>query len=107
MEVIGNWVWEINLRPLVEVFAWLTGYEILEEEWHLIMTGVQGTDSDAQPERWFDYEFNGCERVTFSLAKDGGSSVICVRMSAEEPLRAKLELAIEIMNRYELIGHNA
>ena len=39
MEVIGNWIWEINLRPLVEVLAWLTGYEILEEGSSLFQVG--------------------------------------------------------------------
>ena len=105
MEEIGNWIWETNLRPLVEVLAWLADYELFEGEWDLIRNGVCDTDSDAHPPRWFDHEFLGRGRVAFSLAKNGGSSVISVRLSAEEPLRTKLEFTLDLMNQYEFVAH--
>ena len=54
MEQIENWIWDTNLRPLIEVLAWLADYQLFEGEWDLIRAGVHDTDSDARPARWFD-----------------------------------------------------
>jgi len=100
MAEVANWIWRTNLRPFVEVLAWLSHYELADGEWDAILSGVEQSDSDAVPPRWYNYEFQGKHKVTFSIGWDQGTEVIQVRMKIPNAIAVKIETALDLMNQY-------
>ena|SRR6266481_4947306 len=102
MAKVGNWIWLQNLQPFVEVLAWLSGYELSDGEWDAIRFGVEESDSDANPPRWYNYVYHGAHKVTFDIGHDKGTNVVQVRLDLPDAIAAKVEIALDLMNQYTL-----
>jgi len=102
MKKIANWIWSDNLRPFVDVLAWLCEYDLADGEWDTISHGVNESDSDATPERWYEYEFHGSGVVRFRMARDSGTNVLNVHLDVADSLGEKIGLALDLMNQYRL-----
>ncbi len=102
MKEIANWIWLENLQPFVDVLARLAGYELSELDWDAIRLGVEESDGDATPPRFYSYEFYGESTVCFQLGLDQGSDVVQVRLKVPATLAAEAGFAIKMMNEYRL-----
>ncbi|MEH2417435.1 hypothetical protein [Nostoc sp.] len=93
-----NWIFDKNLKPLIEILAMFCDYKIDQDDLDTIYSGVKKTDYEKDV--WFEYEYTGT--LKFKVAQDVGSSVIFVDVLADEGLEAKVAVAIEILQIYRL-----
>jgi|PlaIllAssembly_1097288.scaffolds.fasta_scaffold524573_2 hypothetical protein len=100
MRTVENWIWRANLRSFVDVLAWLSGYELSEGEREAIYLGAEESDSDANPPRWYNYEFSGRHKVKFQIGHDKGTEVVQVRLQLSNTIVEKVEVAVDLMNQY-------
>jgi len=98
--MVVNWIWANNVRPLMDVLAWLTSYDLTEDEWNVIAEGVDESDGDAKPPREFEWELSGRERVVLRLAADPGTNVIQVKIEAPNTIEQKVDIALNLMNQF-------
>jgi hypothetical protein len=97
---VGVWVFEDNLRPFLKALGWVVGYSLDPGDWEAIAAGVRETDAEA--ERWYDYEFAGKSRTAFSLARDPESCVVQVRVTVPVELEPQVRLAADIFARFRV-----
>ncbi len=102
MVTIGNWIWLQNLEALVDVLAWLSCYELAEGEWDAIRFGVDESDADAVPSRWYTHELHGEHEVKFDVGHDKGTNVLQVKVDAPDAIAAKVEVVLALMQQYTL-----
>ncbi|WP_445626372.1 hypothetical protein [Nostoc sp. DSM 114167] len=93
-----NWIFDKNLKPLIEILAMFCDCKIDRDDLDTIYSGVKKTDYEKDV--WFEYEYTGS--LKFKVAQDVGSSVIFVDVLADEGLEAKVAVAIEILQIYRL-----
>lgn len=74
--MVGNWLFEENLKPFVELLAQLVGYTLYDEDydWVAIVYGSEDTDEDA--DKWYTHPFAGADSRALELARNPGSAVI-------------------------------
>ncbi|MDZ7964112.1 MAG: hypothetical protein RM368_03910 [Nostoc sp. DedSLP03] len=94
-----NWIFDSNLKPLIEILAMFCGCKIEQDDLDTIYSEVKKTDYEKDV--WFKYEYS--EGLELKVAQDLGSSVIFVDVLANEGLEAKVAVAIEILQIYRLI----
>ena len=81
--MLTAWIFEENLRPFLTALAWAFTVKFDADDWLAISHGVKETDADH--ERWFEYEFSGKGgTVMFGVARDVGSCVLSVRVHHQE-----------------------
>jgi hypothetical protein len=103
MATVANWIWRGNLRPFVDVLAWLSCYELSDGEWEALYLGVEESDSDANPPRWYNCEFAGKHNVKVQIGHDRGTSVIQIRLQLPDVIAEKVSVALDLMNQYLLV----
>jgi hypothetical protein len=95
----ANWILEQNLRPFVELVAYLAGDATFDDlDVDAITWGVR--ESDADHDRWYAYPFRGEHAaLRLELAHDPGSIIISFRLHAiaGEELPADLERAVSLL----------
>lgn len=96
--MIRDWLLMDNLQPFLTVLGWLVDYDFGPDDWTAIHFGVRETD--AEGERWYDYEFAGRRRAVFSLAIDPGTSVVHARIEVPPELEPQVQLAISIFAHF-------
>jgi len=94
----STWLFDDNLRAFLTVLSWEAQYDIAPEEYTTIEYGVR--DTDAEENRWYEYEFAGRNRVVFSLATDPGTSVVHVRYQAPTEQMQRIDAAISIFAHF-------
>ena len=106
VEELANWIWYQNLKAFLETLALLAEYELSVDELDAIQLGVADSDTDAIPERWYEYEFVGKYRVEFRIGQDQGTDVVILRLLVPPNLVDKVEVMLAIMNQYTLTHGN-
>lgn len=96
--MIGNWIYEENLKPLLEVLSQLVSYNFDDSDWTAISTGLKGTDDEKN--EWYSYSLIGRKTVEVEVAADNGSCVVHVRLHSELHVEEKAEVAISIFQNY-------
>ncbi|MEH2199429.1 hypothetical protein [Nostoc sp.] len=94
-----NWIFDNNLKPFFEILAMFCSCKIDQDDLDTIYSEVKKTDYEKDV--WFEYEYS--EGLELKVAQDIGSSVIFVDVLADEGLKAKIAVAIEILQIYRLI----
>ncbi len=102
--MISNWIYEENLLPFLEVLANISDYKFNSDDWVTIEYGIKNTNTDANPERWFDYSFGG---TSFSVGKDQGASVVFFRIDTNKSNFAAIETAFFVMCSYRVTKYNS
>lgn len=97
---IQRWILEENVEPFLIVLGWIVEYEFDEADADGIMPTLARTDAEA--DKWCDYEFDGKNSCKFKLAKDVGSSVVLVRLEVAQDIESKVRLAIEIFSTFRV-----
>jgi hypothetical protein len=100
-QIVAGWVWDSNVRPLVDSVAVLVDYRTDEWDWDAVTFGLDGTDSETL-DGWYSYPLVGTDTVTLELANDPGTSVVHVRVrhSGGTLLAARLDTVIAMLNQY-------
>ena len=102
MATLRNWIRLQNLEPFVEVLAWLSGYKLADGEWDAIRYGLEDSDCDAVPPRWYSYKFAGEHAVSFDIGHDKGTDVVQVRLDIPGVIASRADVALNLMNQYVL-----
>jgi hypothetical protein len=98
--LVEAWVYADNLRPFLTVLGWVVGYALDADDWTAISFGV--CDSDAEADRWYDYEFAGRHCAAFSLGADPGTGVVLVRAQVPAELEPQVRLAADIFAHFRV-----
>ena len=98
--MLRDWVKEANLRQFVEFASQRVGYDFDDDDWSAIEVGLEHTD--VEKEHWFEYPLDGAERASIGIARDSDSSVVFVRADTAAAVEDALNIAVELMQRYEM-----
>jgi hypothetical protein len=98
--MLQDWIFEQNLKSVLELLAEHAGYDFDPDEWNAVRFGV--AETDAERDRWYKYEFTGERRVAFSLARDSGSSIINLKVESDPDTESKIETVIWIAQHYRI-----
>jgi hypothetical protein len=98
--MVSRWVFEENLRPVLEILARSAGYNFDERDWTAVRYGVQATDYEG--EHWYDYEFVGVHRVALGVARDEGSCVIFIRCESDAEIERTADVVLTIAQEFRL-----
>jgi hypothetical protein len=96
--MVGNWIFKVNLKPLLETVSKFVGYKFDELDWAAVSTGITNTNDET--DEWYEYQLIGKQTVYVKIADDPGSSVVHVQMQSELVIEAKTEVAIAIFQQY-------
>jgi hypothetical protein len=77
--VVAGWVWDHNVRPLLDLLSHYAGYPFDDTDWQAVALGLEATDDDHQG-LWYSYPLQGHHQLTIRLANAVGSSVVSVRI---------------------------
>jgi hypothetical protein len=95
-----TWVWEENVRTLVESISRWVDYTFDDSDWTAIAEGLK--TSDADEDRWYSYPVIGASRVDIDLARNAGAAPVNVRIIldplAPPGLAAKVGVLLELLN---------
>ena len=80
--IVENWIREANLMPFLEMASWHVGAKVSPDDWIAIRTAIP--DTDAENDKWFEYEFVGTESLHFELSRDMGTAVLHIHPSKQE-----------------------
>ena len=94
---MADWILAENLQPFVELLAFLAGYTLYDEgyDWVAIEYGVKDTDVDE--DKWCTYTFAGKHPLTLHVARDGGASIVSVRVTSEADITADLAAQLDLL----------
>lgn len=95
-----TWVYEENIRPLLEATAQASGYDFDDLDWAAVESALPNTDGDA--DHWFDYPLAGERAVHVGMARDPGASVVLVRVDADDATISALGPVVTLLQRYGL-----
>jgi hypothetical protein len=93
--VVAGWIFEENLRPFVEMVAYVAGYVFDEDDWTAIHFGVQDTDSERGP--WLTYPFTGRMPLTLKAAKESGAGIVSFDLDSEAGLAPEVEAQLDLL----------
>ena len=99
--MLENWIKEENLRPLFEFASSCARYGLDDLDWDAITHGI--TTTDAETGDWFAYPLAGETTIEVWAARDRGTTVIHVRLNADEHTLSQLATAIGLMQDYVLL----
>jgi hypothetical protein len=68
---VAGWVWDTNVRKLMEYLSLWTAYDFDESDWQAIETALPNTDADAS-NGWYEYPLGGCPGLSVQLASNPG-----------------------------------
>jgi hypothetical protein len=83
-EPITGWIWDRNLRALLELLSRYSGYTFDESDWETVEAGVQDTDDEA-PDGWYSYPLVGTSAtLEVALAQAVGGEEVSVSVTGAE-----------------------
>ena len=95
------WIAEHNWLSCLEVLASLVGSALDTDDHTAISLGLRATDFETG--QWFAYEFSGRERVSFRLARDVGTCVLFVGVTASPSVEAEFGPVLRLAQSYHLV----
>ena len=99
--VVKNWIYEENLRPMLDFASGLAGYDFGDLDWDALTLGARETD--VEKHEWFSYPLVGRRSLAFEVARDPGSGVAFVRVASDDgQIELQIEAAVSLMQTYRL-----
>ena len=96
-----DWIFEKNLRPVLEIVSRMVGYQFDQEDWNVVRFGVR--DSNSEKNQWYEYPL-GESHVTARLRRNAGSAVIDIELEGmREDLLDRIGLVISVAQDYDLV----
>lgn len=97
---IANWIYEENLKPLLEMLSCLVDYSFDESDWVAVSTGIVNTDDEK--DEWYEYQLIGKQTIEVKVAADPGSCIIHVQLQSKPNVEEKAKVAIAIFQQYKV-----
>ena len=98
--MVERWIPEDNLYPFLCTAFDFIGYEFDESDWHAVEYGIKGTD--AEQDKWFDYQMKTEASLFVAVAHDDNSSVIFVKAESTPEIEVKIAVVLDLMQHYHL-----
>ena len=96
---IATWILQDNLSRFLDRVSALIRFRFQEWDWDAIRFGVR--DSDAEQNRWYEYELNGQPSVNLAFAHAGNGKRLCVRIETDAIIAARLDAFARIMQCHQ------
>ena len=90
---VAGWVWERNVRLLMEWLSRVAGYAFDDTDWAAVELLVSDTRADAN--RWCSYPLIGIVQLEVRLARETEST--SVNVEVEGPMDASVQAQIELV----------
>jgi hypothetical protein len=100
--MVRTWLYERHLLAVLGRIANAVGHPLTDAEWYVIRGGVEDTDSSAG--RWFEHEFNARRFAKVALARNPGTALVQVRVTADEQTEPQLERWVVQVGQYRVEG---
>lgn len=97
---IATWIWLKNVPAFIDVIARLVRYDIDETDREAIRLGLESSDSDAAPPRWYVFELHGRDLAKLKIGQDQGTNVVNIRLQLPDELAGRATTALELMSEY-------
>ncbi|KJH70683.1 hypothetical protein [Aliterella atlantica] len=91
-----NWIYEENLKLLLETLSCLVDYSFDESDWVAFNIGIVNTN--VEKDEWYEYQLIGKQTIEVKIAADPGSCVIHVQLQSKPDVEEKAEVAITIFS---------
>ena len=98
--MISSWIYEENLKPLLETVSLFVDYNFDGRDWLAINNGIRETDEEK--DRWYEYQLIGKRRIEVKIANDPGSSVVMIQLQSEPDIEEKIQIAAFIFQNYRV-----
>ena len=98
--VVENWIFESNLRPFLCMAFDLVEYEFDESDWQAVKFGIHETD--AEQDKWFEYDMETEQGLSMAIAHDNNSSVTFIKATSTPEIEMKVALLLDVMGNYHL-----
>jgi hypothetical protein len=96
--MVRTWLYERHLLAVLGRVANVVGHPLTDGEWHAIRAGVEDTDGGAG--RWFEHEFSARRFAKVSLARNPGTSLVQIRVAADEQTEPQIERWVVQVGQY-------
>lgn len=93
-----NWIWKENFWPVIAEIAILINYDFDESDQIAIKFGFK--DTDAEDNRWFDYEFHGDEIVRLQVSDEMGADTCMIKIEASTKVEKLIDYLFYIAQTY-------
>jgi hypothetical protein len=103
-----GWVWQENVRPLLEMVAYLAAYRLDQSDLDAVAVGLVSSDADA--EVWFEYPLGEDPQVklSFAAAHDGDEVLIDAAFDERgERFSDRVGLLLTVFSCYRVTVDNA
>lgn len=98
--MISGWVYEENLKPLLETVSLFVDYHFGSWNWLAISNGL--IETDAEQDQWYEYQLIGSRTVDLKMANDSGSSVVMIQLQSEPKIEEKIQIAAALFQHYRV-----
>lgn len=85
MNTIGDWIFEVNLKPVLASLAQLSNYEFNEVDWNAFTNGMKDDES-------FCYSWDGQTSIEVDVFRESGESVYNLKVRAPEPYEQAIRI---------------
>jgi len=91
----SGWIMEENLKPFLEVVAFLAECELDEDDWIAIEYGIR--DTNIERDIWFTYPDFGSREFTVRAADDPGSGIVWAAVDKDGGLPPELKAQLRVL----------
>lgn len=98
--MVEDWIYKDNALPFFESLADIIGYDFDEDDWIALQYGLESSNTDAVPEKWFDYQL-GSTRLFVGI--DSGTDALRLRIDVDVKHTLAVEAVVNVMNRYRVL----
>jgi len=96
----SNWIFENNLIPLLRFVALDIGYQLEADEERAYLSEI--ANSDAENDSWAHIHLDGEKSCRLSLAPDRGTSVIRIKVEAEQIQRLRIQAICDFLSSFRV-----
>lgn len=102
MAAIATWVWRYNLDALLSELQTLSSDGLDEGVEKVLRDDIDASNTDIDPPRWADVEFDGPNPIVARLGTDQGTDVLQVELKLPDELEVRARVILEMMAQYRL-----
>jgi len=96
--VVEQWIWADDLPLFLDAAFAFVGHPFDASDWKAVEQGIRGTN--AEQNKWFEYEPKTEQSLHLSVAQDNDSSVVFVKAKATPEVETKIAVVLEMTSHY-------
>jgi len=98
--MIGEWINEGNLKPLMETLSYLIDYAFDESDWIAIEIGTNNTTEHKGD--LYEYRLYGGQTLIIQTALDSDAGLVLIQIEGNEEILEKCKVVLWIVQSYSL-----